>query len=176
MRQLMLLRHAKSSWDHMDLDDVDRPLAPRGRLTAPLLGRYITHENLQPDLVLCSSATRARQTWELVSAEWDQADKTRLPRLEVRSSLYLASQFDLLSIIRTVDDDNETIMIIGHNPGLEHLAMRLVTKGDPGGLKRMSRKFPTAALAVIQFPIENWLSLKPGQGKLEAFVRPKDLM
>lgn len=175
MRRLMLLRHAKSSWDHMDLDDADRPLAPRGLAAAPLLGRYISHEGLLPDLVLCSSATRARQTWDLVSAEWDQADKTILPRLEMRPSLYLASQTELHSIIRRIDDDIGLIMIIGHNPGMEQLAARLVSQGDPRGLKQMAKKFPTAALAVIRFSIDHWSALTPGQGKLDSFVRPKDL-
>lgn len=176
MRRLMLLRHAKSSWDHMDLDDVDRPLAPRGRAAAPLLGRYISRKGLQPDLVLCSSAVRARQTWELVSAEWDQVDKSGLPRLEMHASLYLANSGELISTLRRIDDDVATLMIIGHNPGMEQLAGRLVNQGDPEGLKRMTEKFPTAALAIIQFPIEAWSSLKPGQGMLEAFIRPKDLM
>jgi len=175
MRRLMLLRHAKSSWDQADLDDVDRPLAPRGRAAAPLLGRYISHENLQPDLVLCSSANRARQTWELVSAEWDLSDKLGLPRFEIRSSLYLASPIELLSMIQRIEEGVENLMLIGHNPGMEQLAARLVTKGDPRGLKEMSKKFPTAGLAVMQFAIESWSSLNPGQGKLECFVRPKDL-
>ncbi|MGI9449730.1 MAG: SixA phosphatase family protein [Geminicoccaceae bacterium] len=175
MRRLMLLRHAKSSWDHMDLDDVDRPLAPRGRAAAPLLGRYISHENLQPDLVLCSSASRTRQTWELVSAEWDRSDKARLPRFEIRPSLYLAGYAEMLSMIQRIDGDIVNVMIIGHNPGMSQLAMHLVAQGDPRGLKEMSKKFPTAALAVIQFSAESWSSIKPGQGKLESFVRPKDL-
>ena len=143
--------------------------------SAPLLGRYISREKLQPDLVLCSSANRARQTWELVSAEWDQSDKDGMPRLEMRASLYLASQADLLSTIRRVDGDVATLMIIGHNPGMEQLAARLVAQGDPRGLKTMAKKFPTAALAVIRFSIESWSLLKPGQGRLDVFVRPKDL-
>jgi phosphohistidine phosphatase len=171
----MLLRHAKSSWDQVDVDDVDRPLAPRGRSAATLLGRFISRKGLEPELVLCSSATRARQTWEMVAAEWDQADQSGLPRLEMRASLYLASVGELFSTLRRIDDDVAAIMIIGHNPGMEQMARRLVSQGDPKGLKRLRKKFPTAALAAIDLPIESWSTLKSGQGELQAFIRPKDL-
>ncbi len=176
MRHLMLLRHAKSSWDQVGLEDIDRPLSPRGRSAAPLLGRYISRKYRYPDLVLCSSAVRAYQTWELVSAEWDQADKPASPVVEIRTSLYLANPIDLQSTIKRIGDDVKTAMIIGHNPGMEQLAARLTHKGDPRDLKLMAKKFPTAALAIIQLSIESWSSLRTGQGRLEAFVRPKDLL
>lgn len=160
----------------MDLDDVDRPLAPRGRLAAPLLGRHISRRGIEPDLVLCSSAVRARQTWELVSAEWDYGSATDQPRFEMRASLYLARPTELMSAIRRIDDDIKTAMIIGHNPGMEQLAQQLAIEGYSKGLKKIVKKFPTAALAVIEFPIERWSLLKIGSGKLADFIRPKDLM
>ncbi len=176
MRQLMLLRHAKSDWDQMDLDDIDRPLSPRGRLAAPIVGRYINRKGARPDLILCSSAVRARQTWELIAAEWDHAENADLPRLEMRASLYLASPAELLSILRRIDDEVATLMIIGHNPGMAQLAGRLAARGDQKDLKNMKKKFPTAALATIKFPSESWSSIKADDGTLSAFVRPKDLM
>ncbi|MGI9435609.1 MAG: SixA phosphatase family protein, partial [Geminicoccaceae bacterium] len=148
MRHVMLLRHAKSSWDRTDLDDFDRPLSPRGRAAAPVIGRHVSHEGFWPDLVLCSPAERARQTWELVSAEWDQADKPRPPRLEVRSSLYMAMPAELLSTLSNVADEIMSVMVIGHNPGLGQFANRLVRNGQPQLRTIMAKKFPTAALAV----------------------------
>lgn len=176
MRRLMLLRHAKSSWDQDGLDDAARPLAARGRQAAPLIGRYISREGLRPDLVLCSTAVRARQTWDLVTAEWDSAETGTAPRLEMRPSLYLAVPGDIVSMLRRLDDDVGTAMVIGHNPGMATLGSMLAARGDPHGLKTMIAKFPTAALAVITFDIEPWNAVAPGNGYLQSFVRPKDLM
>lgn len=175
MRCLMLLRHAKSSWDHRDLEDADRPLAARGRTAAPLLGRYISRHNLMPDLVMCSSARRAQQTWELVSAEWDQTSPQTAQLLEMRSSLYLAGLGEMQTMLRRADNHARTIMIIGHNPGMAQLAMHLVGEGQSKDLRSMAKKFPTAALAIIDLPIEGWSELGRGEGHLRAFVRPKDL-
>ena len=175
MRRLMLLRHAKSSWNDADIDDIDRPLAPRGRKAAPLMGRHISRAGLHPDLVLCSSALRARQTWELVAAEWDSAAAYGPPRLEMRSSLYLAPPGEILLMLRRVDDEVGTVMVIGHNPGMATLARLLAVTGDPRGLNTINAKFPTAALAVITFDIDHWRALAPGSGFLQSFVRPKDL-
>lgn len=175
MRHLMLLRHAKSSWDQLDLDDIDRPLSARGRSAAPLIGRFISRRDLVPDLVLCSSAVRAKQTFELVAAEWDQGGTATKPGLEMRSSLYLARPAELTATINRIDDSVATTMIIGHNPGMEQLARQLATKGDAKSLKRMIKKFPTAALALIRLPIKRWSSLGSGQGELVSFMRPKDL-
>ena len=146
------------------------------RTAAPLLGRYISHKDLQPDLVLCSSAVRTRQTWELVSAEWDRSDNIGHPRFEIRSSLYLASPADMISMIRRLERTMTNVMIIGHNPGIGQLAVRLASLGEPETLREMSRKFPTAGLAVIQISAESWSELRPGEGTLECFVRPKDLI
>ena len=175
MRRLMLLRHAKSSWNDVGVDDIDRPLAPRGRKAAPLMGRHISREGLRPDLVLCSSALRARQTWELVVAEWDSAAVSGLPRLEMRASLYLAPAGEIMMMLRRLDDEVSTVMVIGHNPGMAALARQLAVTGDPRGLNSIAAKFPTAALAVITFDVDHWQALAPGDGYLQSFVRPKDL-
>ncbi len=175
MRRLMLLRHAKSSWNDADIDDIDRPLAPRGRKAAPLIGRHMSRAGLLPDLVLCSSALRARQTWELVVAEWDSAIAAGAPRLEMRASLYLAPPGEILLMLQRLDDRIGTVMVIGHNPGMAALARQLAATGDPRGLNAINAKFPTAALAVITFDVDHWRALAPGRGCLQSFVRPKDL-
>ncbi len=174
MRQLLLLRHAKSSWDRPDLDDAARPLNARGQRAAPLMGRYISGRGLVPDLVLCSTAVRARQTLELVTAEWETVGDTET-KVTMRSSLYLASAGELSSMVRRMDDEAERVMFIGHNPGMAAFARLLSEEGDPEGLKAMAAKFPTAALAVIDLDISSWKNTAPGTGVLQSFVRPKDL-
>ncbi|MEL6961648.1 MAG: histidine phosphatase family protein [Pseudomonadota bacterium] len=174
MRRLLLLRHAKSSWNRPDLDDAERPLNARGQRAAPLMGRYISGHGLLPDMVLCSTAVRARQTLELVTAEWETADGEEI-KVVMRSSLYLASVAELLAIVRRTDDDVESIMLIGHNPGLATFAGLASGRGDSASLRAMAMKFPTAALAVIDFDADRWNTVAHGDGLLRSFTRPKDL-
>jgi phosphohistidine phosphatase len=170
MRTLMLMRHAKSSWERPDLADLDRPLAPRGRETAPLVARYIKQSRWQPDLVLCSPATRARETWQLMAPVLGGTIACKTLR-----TIYPGAPSRLLETLRRAADEAATLMLIGHNPGLGHLAIDLCGGGPKQALERMRRKFPTAALAVIQFDIDRWNELAHGTGRLRAFVRPKDL-
>lgn len=174
MRRLLLLRHAKSSWDSDDLDDSARPLAARGRRAAPVIGRHISGQGLVPDLVLCSTAERARQTLELVVAEWERGAGDRA-KVTTRSSLYLASAGELLATVKRLDQEVESVMIVGHNPGLEAFASLLSGEGDPEGMKTMAKKFPTAAFAVIDLDISTWKDASPDSGFLRSFVRPRDL-
>ena len=174
MRRLLLLRHAKSSWDRPDLDDAERPLNARGQRAAPLMGRHISAQGLVPNLVLCSTAERARQTLELVTAEWETVG-TAETMVTMRSSLYLASAGELLATVRRLDDEAEAVMMIGHNPGMGAFAGLLAARGNPEGLKAMAMKFPTAALAVIDLDIGCWHDAGPGDGVLQSFMRPKDL-
>ena len=174
MRRLLLLRHAKSSWDNGDLDDISRPLAPRGRRAAPLIGRHISAKGIVPDLVLCSTAERARQTLELVAAEWERGEVGRA-KVEMHSSLYLASLRELLAAVKRLSDDIASVMIIGHNPGMAAFAGRLAADGDSKAMKTLASKYPTAALAVIDVDAGSWKDMALGEGRLKAFVRPKDL-
>jgi phosphohistidine phosphatase len=174
MRRLFLLRHAKSSWDHPDLDDAERPLNARGQRAAPLIGRYVSGRGLVPDLILCSTAMRARQTLELVMADWETVGNVET-KVTMRSSLYLASPGELLATVRRLDDDVGSVMIIGHNPGMAAFASLLAESGDRKGLKAMAMKFPTAGLAVIDLDVSAWKDAGPGQGVLQSFIRPKDL-
>ena len=160
-RMLFLLRHAKSSWDDPELRDHDRPLAPRGRRAAKLMAGHIRDEGIRPSLVLCSSAVRARQTLAGVAPDGE---------VSVEQELYGASADDLLDRLRRVPDGVESVMLIGHNPAMQDLALTLAG----GGAEQVERKFPTGALATLSFAGE-WSELAPGGAELVAFVRPKQL-
>ena len=171
MKTLALLRHAKSDWSDRGLGDFDRPLAPRGIEAAPRMGRAMRARGLVPDLVLCSSATRARETWDLVAAELKGT-----PSVQFRRGLYLASPQKLLEAVRCADSAAGTVLMIGHNPGMEFLAAALVGPGsDPEALKALSEKYPTAALSVFTFDIAKWRDAGPDTGRLTQFTRPRDL-
>ncbi len=162
-KQLVLLRHAKSSWDEAQLDDQDRPLAPRGCRAAKKIGIYLHREGIEPDLILCSSAARARQTFDLLHLG---------PKAEVlfEDGLYGASAGTLLARLRQVTDTAGSVLVIGHNPGVEDLAATLA--GDDEGLVQ---KFPTAALADLRVPIAAWGELRPGVARLHVFILPRSL-
>jgi len=173
MKRLLLLRHAKSDWSDPLLEDFDRPLASRGRVAAPRMGRYLASKIGAPDLVLCSDALRTRQTWSLVAAELAETAPAR--PVKFLRGLYLARPSRLLSSIRRAPDDVGSLLLVGHNPGMHDLACALVGDGKAKALGRLAGKFPTAALAEIHFDLAQWRALEPGTGRLKRFVRPKDL-
>lgn len=180
MKTVLLLRHAKSSWDDPSLPDFQRPLAPRGRRAAPLMAEYLAEHGLVPDRVLCSAAQRAKETWEIIARALEEDLDPPLPeagpiRVELRQDVYHASPRSLLDLLQGLDDAEAMVLLVGHNPTFEDLADILAGSGDLAGLDRMRRKFPTAALAVIDFPVGRWAQVQPAQGYLRAFVRPKDL-
>jgi phosphohistidine phosphatase len=168
-RRLILLRHAKSAWPP-DVDDHDRPLAERGRKAAPLIGAYIAHEMLFPDLVLVSTARRAQETWRLVAKSLPAPP----PRRDV-PDLYAASAARMADILAKADPAIRTILLVGHNPGLEDFAQGLVGMGNSDARRRMSEKFSTGGLAVIAFEADSWKDISPGHGMLERFVTPRML-
>lgn len=171
MLRLMLLRHAKSAWDDPHQPDHDRPLNKRGTNAAPAMGRYIAKNNLVPDLILCSSATRAVQTMTLAVAEFDAS-----PERRVLDQLYSFGGFHTpLNIIRDQAKSEKTVMLIGHNPTMEELAHELTGTGNSATRALMYEKYPTAALAVIDFDIPAWSVLQTGIGTLVSFTRPRDL-
>lgn len=170
-RRLLLLRHAKSSWDDLSLDDFDRPLAPRGIKAVPRMAAYLKKKGLVPDLVLCSSAVRARETWQLVAEMLDGA-----PEVKFLRGLYLAPPSRLLQALQRAPKGAGTVMLVAHNPGMEHLAADLAGPGSKEkALKRLHAKFPTAALAEITFEAESWSGIGRGWGRLRRLVVPKDL-
>jgi len=171
MLRLLLLRHAKSSWADPGLDDLDRPLTRRGTEAARIMGRRIATLGLEPELVLCSPARRARDTWKIVAEQFRSA-----PRSLIEESVYDFGNGDrLLSAIRAAGSDAQTLMLVGHNPSIERLAQRLAGSGEAKLRQRLERKYPTAALAVLHFGSAAWSGIADGQGELVHFIRPKDV-
>lgn len=170
-RVLALMRHAKSAWGGEFADDSDRPLDQRGRRAAPLMAAYLARAGVVPELVLCSTALRARQTLDRLSHEFRPP-----PEIRYDDGLYLADYREILSIIHAVDSKWRTILVIGHNPGLQHLAFRLASRANPAEAKRIESKFPTAGLAVLAASLESWGDLSPDTVAAATFVAPKNLV
>ncbi len=169
-KRLVLVRHAKSSWSDPDLADHDRPLSARGRDAAATVGRHLRRSGLRPDLVLCSSATRARQTLERLKFE-DTA-------VIVEDQLYGAGAAALLTRVRGVSNEVRTLVVVAHNPGIEELARLLPGPADTGRNDDLAAagKFPTGAVADLEFAIDGWPEVAPGRGRLRAFVVPRALV
>jgi len=167
---LVLLRHAKSAWP--DVPDHERPLAGRGRRDAPAMGHWLRIAGYQPDLVLCSTARRARQTWELAQSALGTGPPAVFDR-----RLYQASVAEILDLIRHTEPSVRTLLVVGHDPGIPELALALAVAAPaaPGVvLGRMRAKFPTGAVAVFKSP-EAWDRLSPGRTRMACFVAPRDL-
>jgi phosphohistidine phosphatase len=170
MLTLSLLRHAKSSWDDAALDDFDRPLARRGEAAAPRMGAFMAEQGLAPELILCSPAVRARQTLDLVLPHLAGG-----PTVDYEENFYLAAPSVLLARLHKVDAGIGHVLIIGHDPGIQALALELSGDGDPRLLHALAAKFPTAGLAVIRFKGRAWAKIARGTGRLELFAAPKTL-
>jgi phosphohistidine phosphatase len=168
MLRLLLLRHAKAA-SPSGMLDIDRPLARRGREAADLMGRYLRDEELLPDLVLVSPARRTLETWDLVQPALGDTETRHDQRI------YEAPVVRLLDVLRETNPKAATLLMIGHNPGFEDLAKLLIADGDRDGVQRLSQKYPTAGLAVIDFPQEGWSEIGRKSGRLERFVTPKSL-
>ena len=169
MHRLLVLRHAKSSWNNSYLADHDRPLAPRGEQAAAALAAYVATVDPPPALVLCSTARRAQDTLEPVRAQLPDGTAVL-----IEEELYGAAAPDLLDRVRGITEDTPSVMVVGHNPGLEDLVRGLGREGDPNLLARLHTKFPTGALATLAFA-GPWKDLTWGGATLEAFVVPADL-
>lgn len=168
-RTLVLLRHAKSDWPE-DVADHERPLADRGRRDAPAMGRWLRQAGYRPDHVVCSTALRTRQTWELVRGELDVDPAAT----EFEPRVYGATVQELLDVIGGAPAGAGTLLVIGHNPGLEYLSLTLAGDGPSDERDRMHRKFPTAALAVFEWS-GDWDQAADGTARLVRFVTPHDL-
>jgi phosphohistidine phosphatase len=176
MRQLLLLRHAKSSWGDTTLRDQDRPLNPRGWRSAALMRRAMRDLGLAPDIVLLSSARRTRETLEALEP-WDES-----PLIEPMERLYLATAPQLLGVLHEVPETARSVLLIGHNPGLHDLALLLVgsretparSSGSERAIARLADGYPTATLA--EFGIAGpWWQLGIGGGQLIRVLYPNDL-
>ena len=166
-KTLLLLRHAKSSWEDPNLADHDRPLAPRGQRASKLIAAYLQAQGITPEQVLCSSSARTRETLERISAGF--AGEVEV---EIEEDLYMASAGDLLVRLRKVSGGVESLMVIGHDPAIAALARRLAGRG--ADLERLRGKFPTAGLATLSFD-GSWQELAPGAAELVVFVKPREL-
>ena len=169
MRTLYLLRHAKSAWDDPSLDDHERPLAPRGRKAARLLARHFRELGADPELILCSTAQRTRETLDMVLPGLGKT-----PIIATERGLYLAGAESMLDRLRDIASGVKRAMIIGHNPGLHELAAILAQKGSAQLTSALARKFPTGALATFRVDAP-WAELEPGACKLVSYVIPTEL-
>jgi phosphohistidine phosphatase len=171
---LYVLRHAKSSWKEPGLEDHERPLAPRGRKAAATLARNLREAGIEPSLVLCSSARRARETYDGVKPSGE---------LLVEPELYGASAGEVIERLRQLPESTGSAMVIGHNPTVQLLVLWLASphfspeESEPAGsaeLEAVREKFPTCALATLAFE-SSWRELGPGGAELTGLVRPADL-
>jgi phosphohistidine phosphatase len=164
--RLLLLRHDKSSWDDPGLADHDRPLAKRGRRAAERMGGHLRASGLLPDIVLCSSARRARETLLLLAL----GDR----EVRIEEDLYGAGERELLDRVRRLPDDQRTAMLVAHNPGMHDLAIRLAGLHPTAVTARLREKFPTGALAVFETD-EGWAHLAEETVRLDSIVLPREL-
>lgn len=161
MKKLLLLRHAKSSWEDTSLPDFERPLNERGMRAAPLIGKFMRAQKIRPDLVICSPAKRARETLALVLEA--AGIETEL-RYDER--IYEATVTRLVEVVSQIEDDKQEVLLVGHNPGFENLLESLT-----GQTERM----PTAALARIVLNSDNWDEVLAKRGRLEWLIKAKEL-
>ncbi|MFC5907354.1 SixA phosphatase family protein [Streptacidiphilus monticola] len=166
-RRIIVLRHAKADWPNVP--DHERPLADRGRKDAPAVGQWLAGSGLQPELVLCSSAQRTRETWKLAAHELPHR-----PRTVYEDRLYEAAPGQIIEVLQEVPEEVATVLVVGHNPGVQGLTEVLAGEFEGDALARLrGTGFPTAAVAVLEFP-GPWKALEPGVARLSTFRTPKD--
>ena len=170
MKTLLLLRHAKSSWSTSAQRDFDRPLNERGRRAAGLMGAYMQAKGLRPDIIYCSGAARTRETLSRLNL-------TPAPPAMFKDQLYLASARRLLDEIHAASDAHGSLLLVGHNPGMEELSAALVdpARSNSAMIQKLSEKYPTAALAHFEFDAGHWADIALRRGVLKRFQRPRDL-
>lgn len=171
MKRLTLLRHAKSGWDDPVARDFDRPLNARGRKGAKLMGRYMRDEGLSFDHVIASPAVRVVETLDLLWEGYGRALDTKLDK-----RVYLASAAALIDVVQEAPDTAQSVLLSGHNPGMEDMILALVPDSADQPLRiEVEEKYPTAAIAEIEFDIDTWDDMKERSGRFTRFVRPRDL-
>lgn len=164
----MLLRHAKSSWADATLEDYDRPIQDKGRGRAANLAAWLDDRGIGCDLVLCSTALRTRQTLEVVLPVLGG------PEVRFEPAIYEADAERLLALLQGIGEEHERVLIVGHDPGLQLLAIRLAMTATGDAMERLKRKYPTSAFALLSFGDANWAGLAPGMGHLALFQVPRD--
>jgi phosphohistidine phosphatase len=169
VKELVLLRHAKSSWKNPLLHDIDRPLNRRGQRAALRMADWLSAARCRPDVVLCSTAARTRETLDFMRESLGR------PVILYERELYLASAKRLLERLRKLPATTRKVLLIGHNPGLRRLVLQLVADRSSEERARIKVKFPTAALARFKINAKNWRDLGPDTARLLAFACPRDL-
>lgn len=171
MKTLALFRHAKSDWTDARARDFDRPLNARGIRGATAMGRHVREGRWRFDRIIASPAVRVAETIEVASKAWGRTFPVEWDR-----RIYLASSATLIDLLREVQDDPQSLLMVGHNPGLEDLIFDLVPDDGTSPLRAIvERKFPTATFAVLELAIDCWNELDEGCGKLVELTRPRDL-
>jgi phosphohistidine phosphatase len=170
MRRLILLRHAKTEPDAASGKDRDRRLDDRGHEDAATIGGWLAGHDLGPDIALISTATRAQQTWAILSAQLP-ADPP--PQVENLQDLYGAGPAVMLQIIREAPSDAKRLMLVGHNPGLHELALGLIGHQPQSAPATMPGNLPTSGILVIDFATDDWSQVGFGDGLLEFYTSPK---
>jgi phosphohistidine phosphatase len=165
-RTLLVFRHGKSDWPE-GVPDAKRPLGTRGRRDAPAAGAWLVSAGLRPDLVISSPAVRARETWELAATALDEA-----PPVSYDKRVYAAPVPRLLEVLRDTPDDVQTLVLVGHNPGLQELVDALADDGDPDALDQVREKFPTSAIAKLSFD-GSWADMDTGSARLDELIVPR---
>jgi len=172
MKRLFLLRHAKAVSAEAGTEDFDRTLVLSGMQDAGQMARYLRRSDHRIDLILCSASARTTQTAELVLHQIEA-------EIDYRDNLYLASAARIVAAVRGAPAAASSLMVVGHNPGMEECAGQLarepVRRKERARHEALEEKFPTCALAILDFAVNRWRDIEPGAGKLTDFVRPKDL-
>ena len=168
MKTLHLLRHAKSSWKRVELDDHERPLSKRGRTAASAVAKGMARTGIAPDIVLCSTAVRARETLAPI------AKRLKPPKVVFERGIYEVAGRKLWKYVLALPEDADTVLMIGHNPGLHAFALSLADAESVDRLPPLEGKFPTGALATFSFD-GRWKDLRPRAARLVSFVQPKEL-
>jgi len=170
MHTLYLLRHAKSSWRDPVLGDFQRPLNERGKKARKLIKRWFKEHKIRPDLVICSPSVRTRETLAPLLDLWKPK-----PEILYEGKVYEAHATDLHAVLRQHAKDVESILMIGHNPGMQHLALDLIDDDRGGIADRLRAKFPTGGIARLTAERDDWQAMKSGSFRLRDFVVPREL-
>jgi len=170
MRRLLLLRHSKAERSEPGEEDRARALMERGRKDAARIGAYMANHALAPDRVLVSPAKRTQETWKSAATAFRPA-----PAATSVEKLYDATPHAILALIKNGPATAHTLMVVGHNPGLQELALMLIASGDVDAREQLREKLPTSGLVIIDFALDDWSKLHPQSGRLERFVSPRSL-
>lgn len=170
MKHLILMRHAKSSWNHPDLEDHERPLNTRGKEAAKAMAGWLSNLNAIPNYAIVSDARRTEETWELLSADMGINPETHISR-----DLYLATPIAMLNAIKGAPEAADCAIVVGHQPGMSVLIERLSDGSEPLSRNRAYQHFPTASTALIDVPVARWEDVDFGRGVFKRFASPKEL-